>query len=481
MKTLIISVFACLFISLANAQAPVALEPNSSTKYINQKTYLKLSAGVADGWMYYFELDTTPNFNSPFKMVDSILALTSIDWEILQYGFDKTYYWRCRARLSNGYSPYSDTLSFTTQKFLYPYLPASGTAVNDAITFINTDDYGSGLEYIGIFDTTSDFSSAAATSVSGTSTSGSRQFKLDKYPFGSRVYFHAKAYLNYGSKDSTKEYENDYYFDVASNPTLNKPANLSAGIDTQYYYVVNKIGNTTSLVELSEDDETFQNPIIYNGSTGYFKGLKFGATYYWRAKSRYTGIEDSKYSDVWSFSTKYQMTKPIISLPINGQTIKSDSVQVQWLSVSEADYYEIYLDTTSLFLNPTKIISTLESYTIYGLTNGKYHIKIRAVNAYGYSPMSNDILITLDKMESIATPVSNNFEILNTPDSWVILNTANNSIKSATIYDLNGKILQNVLCHNNQIRIEKSNFISGMYIVKLESNEAVFGSKLIKF
>ena len=203
-------------------------------------------------------------------------------------------------------------------------------------------------------------------------------------------------------------------------------------------YLFDSATKTTSTI--SNEDGAGYNPLISQSDKIIFRETKF--------------IKGKKFHDLNSFdiisNTVEQIESNKRSLKLPSQKFTDDIILIN----------ENEIETKKLSENRAAKSSNLKKAVF--INNGK-------------------IILVDNEVKKELQPVGDGIYVWASLSNDQTMITFSFGNRGSFISDLNGKILQNVLCHNNQIRIEKSNFISGMYIVKLESNEAVFGSKLIKF
>jgi NACalpha-BTF3-like transcription factor len=67
--------------------------------------------------------------------------------------------------------------------------------------------------------------------------------------------------------------------------------------------------------------------------------------------------------------------------------------------------------------------------------------------------------------------VENNYSLLNTSNSWIVSSTE--LIKSITIYDVSGRLIERIKSNNeNSIEIKHQNLANGIYLIHVQSNNS---------
>ena len=119
--------------------------------------------------------------------------------------------------------------------------------------------------------------------------------------------------------------------------------------------------------------------------------LQYGTHYFWRAKV-FNQNDSSMWSEVWSFTTNYQLNQaPTLISPTNtAQMVPSNGQAFQWTASNGANSYQIEIATDSLFTNPIRRSTTALQTTFNGLlVNQQYYWRVRGSDSFGNSPWSN--------------------------------------------------------------------------------------------
>lgn len=424
---------------------PILQLPADGTDYVGDYVALKVNTGVSGATKYLFEIDTVEQFNSSFLLRDSSAALT-YSVNILKYGFDVKYYWRAKAKNDSMESNWSNAFTFSTVDKVRLSSPDNGVEVNTISPSLSILTFGNQPSYYIEVDTLPDFSSSYLKVLY---PSHSQPFKqLFNVPYGKTFYWRSWAYSGWGDTSEMSEVRT---FSTPSSPKLFSPANLSTGIDTSVNYIVLNIPGSTTTEVLISDDSLFSNPTLYtSGST--FRNLKFGTTYYWKSRKA-QGTNISQYSETFTFTTKFQISAPTVTLPQANAIIESDTVIVSWLSLpaSPGLIYLIQIDTVNIFENPLEFYTNETQIPISNLSKEKsYYYRIRGINDFGNGAWSsvrtfqtkekNISVLSLNSNCNLhfVSGLSNEMQLLS--DCFIISNFKVYMIDGRLLHTVNGNI-----------------------------------------
>lgn len=176
---------------------------------------------------------------------------------------------------------------------------------------------------------------------------------------------------------------------------LSAPAGISASSTAsgQIYVSWNPVSNATYYY--------IYKSTSYNGSYSFITSvispwytdsdLSSNTTYYYKVKA-FNNSSSSSYSNVASTTTSYGYPSTPTGLSATAQD--SNQIYLSWNPVSNATYYYIYRATSD---SPYSQIATVSSanYPDLGLMpNTTYYYKISAINSYGTSSYSTQVLAT---------------------------------------------------------------------------------------
>ncbi|HHU47239.1 MAG TPA: hypothetical protein GXZ40_05000, partial [Bacteroidales bacterium] len=170
---------------------PITLSSPSNGS-INQNINVTLSWNTVSGINYYdYQLDTTPDFNSPI-LISSYRTSSYSSWSTSNLYFGKTYYWRIRARHATDTMPWSATWNFTTRNTPPTLSSPSNNAMNQNPNVTLSWNSISGISYYDyVLDTTPNFNSPLL--LAGSRSSSYSSFSTSNLLFGKTYYWRLRA------------------------------------------------------------------------------------------------------------------------------------------------------------------------------------------------------------------------------------------------------------------------------------------------
>ncbi|MDZ7722211.1 MAG: FISUMP domain-containing protein [candidate division KSB1 bacterium] len=108
--------------------------------------------------------------------------------------------------------------------------------------------------------------------------------------------------------------------------------------------------------------------------------------YYWQVRASRNG-KWSDWSDVWRFTLDTRGPEaPSLTQPADGSVLDTDTPTLSWQQVSEAQTYEVVIDTRSAFTAPVARDTALNEtlYTPSSLDDASYVWRVRACDAQGH-------------------------------------------------------------------------------------------------
>lgn len=291
-------------------------------------------------------------------------------------------------------------------------------------------------------------------------------------PYGKKIYWRAWAFNGWGD---TSDYSEVRSLTIQAAPTLASPTNELTGVDTSVNYSVNFIkgGAQQTTIYLSEDS-SFNVNETYTVVSGKFKGLKFGTKYYWKARhTTNLGKNISDWSPVFTFTTKYQLSKPIITNPINNSSTNISSILIECLGITPqpVNGYSIELDTNATFTNPYSVFSSTTSVSVPSNFIEDWrsaYIRVKGFNDLGNGPWSNTVKINKTSLSISNLAHSKSFEIFQTQKSLTIHSLTSSGFK-VHIYNTRGQLIQTFLADERMI-VPLDDFNKGLYVVHIESD-----------
>ena len=368
----------------------------------NVSLYISTFSGVTH---YDYELDTTDLFNSPElreyshtsdysgKVTDTLL-------------FGKTYYWRARARHSVDTSDWSSIRNFIVKSTVSLSSPSDGaTNQNPNVTlYINT--FSGVTDYDYEIDTTDLFNSVEYRTY--THTSGYNGKVTDTLLFGATYYWRARARHSV----DTSDWSSARNFTVKSTVSLSSPSNGATNQNPNVTIDWNTVyGITYYDYEVDTTSDFNSSMYQYNSvssasSQASLSELLFGATYYWRVRTRHS-TDTSDWSSYWNFTTKNSLS---LTSPSNGTTNQNPNVTINWNTVSGITYYDYEVDTTtdfnsSLLLQdstPSGSSQTTLSELLFGTT---YYWRVRTRHSADTSDWSSCWNFTTKNSLGLTSPI----------------------------------------------------------------------------
>lgn len=410
---------------------------------------------------YMFECDTTTSFNSQLhQSVDT----TTTTCKIYGLHYNRTYYWRARARNNVDTSSWSSSRTFYTPDRVTLSSPING----DTITTITPQLYWSSINgsshYICELDTTPLFNSPLYLRDS----CPSYYFYANELHYGTTYYWRVKAF----SSNDSSLWSSVYFFTTPKDGiTLTAPANNSYLSNLNYFstnFTWTGINGSAYYDCEFDTDPSFTSQDFHRDSvatTSFVPGdyLHFGKWNYWRVRAR-NEVDSSLYSNHWRFYTPSYVT---LTSPDNAYTY-TNTIRP---SMSCTNFrgnikYEYECDTTTLFNSPLHVKGSKTSYSFtidstlhYGK---KYYWHIRAYNLADTSAWSTTRYFT--------TPYS---VTLSSPNNGTLL--ANSSATSTTLKwaSINGSILYQYELDTN------SSFNSPRYVTDTLPTNSIVTPNLI--
>jgi hypothetical protein len=342
MKKLFTTFIACLFLSSIYAiDPPTMVAPSNGA--VNQPSTVTIDWGfVTDNTGYNYEIDITPDFNSPSYQYGTE---TSSAATISNLNFGTTYYWRARTKGSVDTSAWTVTWSFTTISAPSLVSPTNGAVNQHPQTIIDWAGYTGNTGYLYEVDKVSSFDSPDY--ISGTTSVNVSEQTLNNLKFGSTYYWRA-AITNLNDVSDWSEIRS---FTTLDNVTNVSPANGSANQNPQTGLDWSSVTGNSGYIYEIDTDPSFASPNLQTGATGIntsnydATGLHFGTTYYWRAAAK-TASDTSGWSNTWNFSTLSTVANVA---PANGSVNQNPELIIDWSAVTGNTGYIYQLDTSPNF------------------------------------------------------------------------------------------------------------------------------------
>jgi hypothetical protein len=377
--------------------APSNVSPSDGA--INQAVSLTLDWSAVSGNLgYIYQIDTVSSFDSP-ALVTGDSPSSSSQTTVSDLSFGTTYYWRACAYDDVDTSAWSVPTEFTTANQLTNVSPSDG-AVNQDVGLDIDWSYISGLSgYLYELDTVPDFSSPVL--LSGSAGSSPSEASVSDLYFGTTYYWRVRAYNDV----DTSEWSDVTDFSTVSTLSNTSPADGSMNIAVNPTLDWSYISGLDGYICQVDTSEAFNSPLLQQltspsgSSQADASGLLFGTTYHWRVAAYHTQ-DTSEWTDVWEFTTDYELTEaPVLVSPADQSTdISFESVVAEWSSVDGADSYQYQYSTDQAF--ETSVNSGMTSLFTSNFSDMQpqtaYYWRVRAANVNGYSPWSEVWMFTTE-------------------------------------------------------------------------------------
>lgn len=456
---------------------PTSILPNSNDTVFNTELNFSWigSAGVNG---YELQVDTITDFSSPL-LVKKFESNTNATVQDLNFGL--TYYWRVRAYHNADSSAWSFIRSFTVVE--------KPNLISPVDSFLNAETAPkfewNNIQNIDYFefnlDTAESFNSGALL----TSQLNDSSTSIQNLYYNQLYYWKVRAVNDV----DTSLFSNTRIFTTYKNPTLINPINLATTISINPTVIwSNYAGNTYDEIQLSTDSD-FTSPIFaqVTGGTISFSSLIYNTDYWWRVRS-INSVDTSEWSTVFKFTTEPELNvAPNLVSPSNSSiNILCPDTNLVWNGITGLNItgYEVEIDSSIDFSNATvysTVDTTIQLNNLIPYTN--YYWRVRGVNISGPGIWSVVWTFKTSGTTGLYSPIeNNNLLICNNPfKTELLISSISTSELMLAIYNELGKLL---LKRNfsNQITINSSEFIPGVYIITLTdlNTRKVVAKKVIK-
>ncbi|HXK82536.1 MAG TPA: T9SS type A sorting domain-containing protein [Bacteroidales bacterium] len=445
-------------------EAPMLESPtdlSTDLSYENVQLVWNSSTGASE---YQYQVSTNADFTAIIKSANTSLVAGNINNLYPQ----TTYYWRVRGANNNGYSPWSEFWSFTTESadlapptLVSPTNNATGIDFDEVI--LNWNSVFGASQYI--YEICTDPSFETGVTSNEVNNTFAEIYGLSD---NTQYYWRVKASDGVVESDWSEIWNFTTQLVSLPPPTLIYPANNATDLDfnsiTFEWAQVN--GAEEYIFELATDG--LFNDIVgtntENGLTYLQEDLNPETEYFWRVKAK-SGQIESDWSEIWSFVTLSDIEQFTLTINISGEGI---------VLVDGTEY------SAPLSIDENTVLS-LEAVPN---SNSQF-----IAWANDLSSQDNPINLLMDSNKNITAEfiaVGNEQTINNTYNYLIYPNPANdfvfieaNSVNNISIYMLNGQKIMETNMFNKLIKIDLSEFSKGIYFIKLETESSIYFEKLI--
>ena len=399
--------------------------------YTRQTLYWKNNRGSTK---YLLQLDTTPHFNSPilreiYTTNDIDNTTNELSTKVYNMLYGTMYYYRvCAINNAPDTSGWSATWQFHTINKVF----STSNTLNDTTqteTYytrqtLKWENNRGSTQYILQLDTTPDFNSPVFRQVNITNDIDDETNELSTTVYnllhGAMYYYRICAINNV---PDTSDWSNTWQFHTRDKVFLYSPENqtTNASLSTTLQWKNNKgsskfilqVDTSTNFNSSSLREIIVASSITNNDSykSNTLNDLRFGNTYYWRVRSVNEAPDTSGWSDVWSFTTTYQLTTgPVLISPANDSTDIDfqTAITLQWDTLDNVNGYRYQVSTSSdfstLFAQGTTAQTTASIHNLRPATT--YYWRVQGYNGVGNSVWSVVWHFTTDGCPPIGTSFS---------------------------------------------------------------------------
>ena len=426
---------------------------------------------------YQYQVSENASFTQVVKSGNTSLTFTSIT----NLYPATVYYWRVRGENENGYSPWSDVWSFTTQSVTLdpPQLisPADGSIVTNSDVNLTWGSVFGASGYTIQVSLNNDF--AAGTSTFNTSNTS---YTVTGFPFNLTFFWRVRATDAFNEGDWSEVWSFSTVEPTLSPPNLILPLNSSSDLDfsetTFEWSIVD--GATLYTIEITDSDfgpDAFTISVTTNTYTAAW--LSCETSYQWRVKAS-NGTLISDWSEVWSFTTaecEVILDAPVLISPSNESTgIDASDVMFEWNAVAGATGYTIEVSDGEF--GPMSYISnvTTTTHNITSLSCGTtYNWRVRASKDSDFSDWSDVWIFASTPCSGINANQIERLSIYPNPAKDEIFIHADDSFKGSRVevYNVLGGHVKVQIYESN--RIDISQLKAGVYLVVIKNSSGVFG------
>lgn len=452
--------------------------------------------GVAE---YQLEIDTSNMFNTTFLLQQSFNYISAVaggpDTEFTTDTLesDKFYFWRVRAINEIDTSKWSEHwFSTGGSSLVLPATPVLFTPLQsqqdvELSPTLDWSDVATATEYFYEYSNNANFDNP----VSGFTTLS--EVPISGLDYETTYYWRVRCLDGNLFSEWTSPYHFTTTHEVLQIPVLISPPDSSSGnvvdnllFDWQDVYHA----QTYKIMYSSYDNFLFDvvtEIVSFSDLTVY--GLSAETTYYWKVMAMNDTIEDSEWSDVWSFSTQEMLDIPVLVSPENNSSGNVfNDLTLTWQAVNFADGYEVEIAQDMNFTLGLVTEATTNTYFIFPLLEAEttYFWHVRATsNTISPSDWSTFWMFTTmeDTTNSISENVIEGISVFPNPASSVVSVSypfANRSNILVKIYNSEGAlVLQKNKLSSGTLTLNIEAIPAGLYFIKIETDNLSFFKKLI--
>ncbi len=339
--------------------------------------------------LYYFEADTTTNFNSTQLFQATVTGNNTHYAEGLLFGTN--YFWRVKAVGLNGESEWTAPEPFYTLDLVGLVSPSPDSLNVDSAILLDWKHHRGAINYQLQVDSSNTFATSFLIEeeflYQGASDGLSDTEYLLQNLDSNRFYFWRVRILN---EPDTSLWESRWFSTgneplvLPETPMPLMPLNQENDVDNHPLLVWTNAGGAVEYhLQISDSPMSLESAPIQTSSMNEVgvNNLNYLETYYWRVRSS-DGNLVSNWSEVFSFTTGQQVLGvPILLSPDSGVTDQEVALlYLDWTDVPDAEIYEIELATDANFLFNLiqDVVWNSEYYAVNLLPGETYFWRVKA-------------------------------------------------------------------------------------------------------
>lgn len=259
--------------------------------------------------------------------------------------------------------------------------PADGSVGNPANTIINWYNVTGATDY--------EFKINNDPALNGAlvQTSVSSQFSSNELLYNTTYFWQVRALKTTGTPDSSA-WTQIFSFTTAASLTITAPTNGALNQFPRSFLNWSNSGGVTNYQVQWDESAAFNSPTLIDSllpdsvSDCYTGGLKFGTTYYWRARGMHA-LDTMDWTSAYTFTT---LDSVFLSAPLSGSSFLSTSSLLNWDFISGITNYEVQIDKLPSFNSPALqsavLPDSVSQWTTSNLDFGtNYYWRVRAWHA----------------------------------------------------------------------------------------------------
>lgn len=462
--------------------------------------------GVYLNWWYHYkangyelEIDTTNTFDSPnlfyqfFQYTSPFSGGADTEYTTDTLFDDQFYFWRVRVVNESDTSKWEARWFSTGEdSLILPNAPLLQSPVFGEIEVVlnpllNWSDVPGAVGYYFQYDLTSDFNTPMG-SYASMSEAG-----ILNLQFVSTYFWRVRTFDGHFLSPWSTVYHFTTAQETLSPPLLLYPENGASGL-----YVQNLTFDWDNVFHAQEYEIEYATDA--NFLFDYHKdtitvsefpasGFEPFTTYYWHVKSLHDTLNNSNWSDTWTFTTAIALDAPVLISPANlSSGLPFSAIILDWEDVQLAHYYQVQTAHDLNFTIDLEMHSTFETYYVMNNLDPQelYFWKVKAIGDTLFDSNFSSTWSFSTGNDSILSAQEINIEEINiypnptTGKVWVSLPSGVSDQVVLKVYNTNGQIVSTeIKRENNTLLLDLSDQANGLYFITIYSIERVISKKIL--